>query len=59
MSIIIYTDGSAKGNPGRGGYGGANKAGRCAYRECRSTTAMPRVLRLEAELDEVIGVRFV
>ena len=21
MSIIIYTDGSAKGNPGRGGYG--------------------------------------
>ena len=21
MSIVIYTDGSAKGNPGRGGYG--------------------------------------
>ena len=21
MSIIIYTDGSAKGNPGKGGYG--------------------------------------
>ena len=21
MSIIIYTDGSAKGNPGNGGYG--------------------------------------
>ena len=21
MSVVIYTDGSAKGNPGRGGYG--------------------------------------
>ena len=31
MSIIIYTDGSSKGNPGNGGYGIVMKSG--AYRK--------------------------
>ena len=31
MSIVIYTDGSAKGNPGNGGYGIVMKSG--AYRK--------------------------
>ena len=38
MSVIIYTDGAAKGNPGRGGYGVVLLSGKhrkelsCGYR---------------------------